>query len=117
MSLLENLPVDIHTPNHQEEELVQVLFGDDTPKGQQDQCRHKNHESHSTGHAHPPKGSAMLRIFEEGLAIVALFLFFSSPYVTHHIKTIPFVSSEILEHTVKIILILIFFSIIKRHCL
>lgn len=111
MSLLENLPVDIHTPNHQEEELVQVLFGDGD-----------NHDVEKASHHRPtnhsaPKSHEFLRILEEGLAIVALFLFFSSPYVTNHIKAFPYISSEILENIVKIILILIFFSIIKRHCL
>ena len=54
MSLLENLPVDVHTPTQQEEKVVDILFGHSHDR----KCpgNHSTHSSHE-----------MLRTFEEGL--------------------------------------------------
>lgn len=104
MSLLENLPVDVHTPTQQEEKVVDILFGDKNDR----KCP-GNHSNHST------PSHEMLRTFEEGLLIVALFLIFSLPQVTDLVRRVPFVSSVLWENLMKIILILVVFMIIKKY--
>ena len=102
MSLLENLPVDVHTPTQQEEKVVDILFG------------HKNDDKKCPGN-HSTQSHEMLRTFEEGLLIVALFLIFSLPHVTDLVRKIPFVSSILWENLMKIIVILVVFMIIKKY--
>lgn len=106
MSLLENLPVDVHSPSEHEENVMNMLFHDEKDGGNES-------SNGSTKRKYP-----ILQGFEEGLAIVGLFLIFSTPYITDYIQQLPFMSmSPVMEYIVKIVLILISYGIIKKYYL
>lgn len=108
MSLLENLPVDIHTPTQQEEQVIDILFQKDHPA-----------PCHSSSDPKQPRDKhAILQGFEEGLVIVILFLVFSLPQVTTYLESLSFISGSLgRQFVIKIVLILILYGIIKKNYL
>jgi hypothetical protein len=103
MSLLANLPVDIHSPTEHEQEVIDILFKE---------------EQNNTGTKDTVKRYPFLQGFEEGLSIVVLFLIFCSPQMTEVLHKFPFIASSIaVEYVVKIIMILVLFGILKKYYL
>jgi len=110
MSLLENLPVDIHTPTQQEEQVVDILFQKDHPA--------PSHSTRDGTPTHSRDKHAVLQGFEEGLVIVILFLVFSLPHVTTYLESLSFLSGSLgRQFVIKILLILILYGIIKKYYL
>lgn len=104
MSLVQNLPVDNNSVTKQESELIQMLFEEESTQKQQQpssvpvSCEHKRQ---------------LLHIFQEGLLIVLLFLFFTLPFIDKLCeKYLPFLNNTII-YVLRIIIILIVFWFIK----
>ncbi len=104
MSLVQNLPVDNNSVTKQESELIHMLFEEESTQSQlQSQpcsvsCDHKRQ---------------LLHIFQEGLLIVLLFLFFTLPFIDKLCeKYLPFLNNTII-YVLRIIIILIVFWFIK----
>lgn len=105
MSLVQNLPVDNNSVTKQESELINMLFEEESAQPQpssvpvkQVSCEHKRQ---------------LLHIFQEGLLIVLLFLFFTLPFIDKLCeKYLPFLNNTII-YVLRIIIILIVFWFIK----
>lgn len=103
MSLLANLPVDIHSPTEHEQEVIDILF---------------KQEQNNTGIKDTEKRYPFLQGFEEGLSIVALFLIFCSPQMTEVLHKFRFIESSMtVEYVIKIVMILLLYGILKKYYL
>jgi hypothetical protein len=101
MSLVQNLPVDNNPVTKQESELIKILFekpsNDDTKKNTPS-------EEYKL---------RLLHIFQEGLLIILLFLFFTLPFIDKICeKYLTFLNNTTI-YIIRIIIILISFWLIK----
>lgn len=104
MSSLQNLPVDTITATDQESNVMDMLFP--TPKGVDD----NNPENGSK--KSPYVG---LRIFEDGLLIIILFLVFSLPYGDDFLRDYLKIDNQcIASYIIKAICIIVIYWIIKK---
>lgn len=106
MSSLQNLPVDTITATDQESNVMDMLFP--TRPKELD----KNEEQEKESKKSPHVG---LRVFEDGLLIIILFLVFSLPYsdeILHQYLKIDYQS--VVSYIIKAICILVIYWIIKK---
>lgn len=109
MSLVQNLPVDNNPVTKQETELVQMLFQEaqNTPPP----------STHHVGTASDDQRLRLLHIFQEGLLIILLFLFFTLSFVDKLcLKYLSFMN-ETTIYIARIVIILILFWVIKTYLL
>jgi hypothetical protein len=104
MSLVQNLPVDNNPVTRQESDLVQMLFEEESkPQPQPQQVKEVSCD----------QKRLLLHIFQEGLLIVLLFLFFTLPFIDKLCeKYLPFLNNTII-YILRIIIILIVFWLVK----
>lgn len=109
MTSLEQLPVDAHEPLEHEHHVVDILLTapqKQEPPSTPTDAKHNHHDDRD--HHHHP----YLRMFEESLTIVLLFLVFNLPIVDQLLENLH-IRNVFLIYALKIFLIVIFFWILK----
>ena len=103
MSLVQNLPVDNNPITKQESELVNMLFKEPTP------VKCPNSQVHKVS----SEQKRLLKILQEGLLIILLFVFFTLPLIDKLCeKYLTFLNNTTI-YILRIFIILIVFWLIR----
>jgi hypothetical protein len=103
MSLVQNLPVDNNPITKQESELIEMLFEDPPSTSQVPPDDHISNE----------QKLRLLHIFQEGLLVILLFVFFTLPFIDKLCERYLTFLNPTTIYILRIIIVLIVFWLLK----